>query len=72
MKIQYKHTANIKDALKRAEIITGLTAPEILEAANIKHLKSYQNRVIFFNFILSKDSNAYISFTLDFKHLLTN
>lgn len=73
MKSKGKEQRTIKEALKTAEIITGVSQSEMFSILAIKDLKNYSNKVLFFNFVLRRSgSSDYILFTLNYKHLLTN
>ena len=61
----------IKEAIKTAEIITGVSQSEMFSILAIKDLKTYANKVKLFNFVLKRSgSSDYILFTLNYKHLI--
>ena len=71
MKSKYKEQRTIKEALKTAEIITGVSQSEMFSILAIKDLKTYANKVKLFNFVLKRSgSSDYILFTLNYKHLI--
>ena len=71
MKSKGKEQRTIKEALKTAAIITGVSQSEMFSILAIKDLKTYANKVKLFNFVLKRSgSSDYILFTLNYKHLI--
>ena len=72
MKSKGKEQRTIKEALKTAEIITGVSQSEMFSILAIKDLKTYKNKVLFFSSYINPGSERYGKKTQANRHLTFN